>query len=97
VENVEEALRNTATKLPTKNVDTPMSISFTPELDVAEELCERDVTFFQELIGVLRCATEIGRVDILLEVSLLSQYQANPREGHFDKLLHVFGFLKMHP
>ena len=53
-----------------------------------------DVTFFQELIGVLRWATEIGRVDILLEVSLLSQYQANPREGHLEQLLHTFGFLR---
>ena len=71
-----------------------MSITYVPELDVTEELSERDVTFFQELIGVLRWATEIGRVDILLEVSLLSQYQASPREGHLEQLLHIFGFLK---
>ena len=57
-----------------------MNITFSPELDVTEELNEDDTTYFQELIGVLRWATEIGRVDILLEVSLLSQYQANPRE-----------------
>ncbi|KAI2511710.1 Reverse transcriptase (RNA-dependent DNA polymerase) [Fragilaria crotonensis] len=51
----------------------------------------------QEAIkGILRWATEIGRVDILLEVSLLSQYQANPREGHLEQLLHVFGYLNRH-
>ena len=65
-------------------------------LDVTEELSEQDTTFFQELIGVLRWATEIGRVDILLEVSLLSQYQANPREGHLEQLLHIFGYLHRH-
>ena len=65
------------------NVDTPMNITYTPEMDVTEELDDNDVTYFQELIGVLRWATEIGRVDILLEVSLLSQYKASPREGHF--------------
>jgi hypothetical protein len=46
---------------------------------------------------VLRWVTEIGQVDILLEVSLLSQYQANPREGHLEQLLHVLGVLKKHP
>jgi hypothetical protein len=71
-----------------------MSITFVPELDVTEELNVKDVTFFQELIGVLRWATEIERVDILLEVSLQLQYQANPREGHLEQLLHTFGFLR---
>ena len=97
VKNVEEAIKGTARRLPTRNVETPMSMSYVPELDVTEELCDKDVTFFQELIGVLRWATEIGRVDILLEISLLSQYQANPREGHLEQLLHIFGFLKKHP
>jgi hypothetical protein len=55
------------------------------------------MNYLQELIGVLRWATEIGRVDILLEVSLLSQYQASPREGHLEQLLHIFAFLKKHP
>jgi hypothetical protein len=39
-------------------------------MDITEELNEDDTTYFQELIGVLRWATEIGRVDILLAVSL---------------------------
>ena len=55
------------------------------------------MTFFQELIGVLRWATEIGRVGILVEVSLLSQYQANPREGQLEQLLHIFAYLRKHP
>jgi hypothetical protein len=74
-----------------------MNNNYTPELDVTEELNEEDVTFYQELIGVLRWATEIGRVDILLEVALLSQYSASPREGHLEQLLHIFAFLRRHP
>ena len=27
----------------------------------------------------------------------MSQYQANPREGHLEQLLHIFAFLKRHP
>jgi hypothetical protein len=97
VKNVEEAIKGTARRLPTRHIETPMLTTYTPELDITEELNEKDVTFFQELIGVLRWATEIGQVDILLEVSLLSQYQANPRKGHLEQLLHIFAFLKHHP
>jgi hypothetical protein len=97
VKNVEEAIKNTRRRLPTANINTPMNNTYTPELDVTEELSSDDVTFFQELIGVLRWATEIGRVDILLEVSLLSQYQASPREGHLEQLLHIFAYLRKHP
>ncbi len=33
----------------------------------------------------------------MLEVSLMSRYQTNPRESHLEQLLHIFGFLKRHP
>jgi hypothetical protein len=97
VQNVEEVIKQNGRRLPTSHIDTPMNITYAPELDITEELNEDDTTYFQELIGVLRWATEIGRVDILLEVSLLSQYLANPREGHLEQALHIFAFLKKHP
>ena len=73
-----------------------MSTSYKPELDGLPELNEGDQTYYQELIGILQWATELGRVDILLEISLLSQYQACPREGHMEQLLRIFAFLKYH-
>jgi hypothetical protein len=97
VKNVEEALKKSGRKLPTSHTSMPMNITYSPEMDVMEELNEDDMTYFQELIGVLQWATEIGRVDTLLEVSLLSQYQANPREGHLEQDLYFFAFLKAHP
>ena len=60
------------------------------------ELKEDGLRWYQELIGQLRWAIEIGRVDILLEVSLLSQHLALPREGHLEQALHVMGYLKVH-
>eukprot|EP00980_Cylindrotheca_fusiformis_P022162 scaffold9066_cov80-Cylindrotheca_fusiformis.AAC.1 len=77
--------------------DTPMMGSFVPELDGSPELDSEGTQFFQELIGILRWATELGRVDVLHEVSILSQYQAGPREGHLEQALRIFGFLKKHP
>jgi hypothetical protein len=97
VKNVEEAIKNKGRRLPTANIDTPMNNNYTPELDATTELEGDDIVFYQELIGVLRWATEIGRVDILLEVALLSQYSASPREGHLEQLLHIFAFLRKHP
>ena len=37
---------------------------------------------------------ELGRVDICLEVSLMSSHLALPREGHLDKIFHIFAYLK---
>ena len=37
---------------------------------------------------------EIGRVDICLEVSMMSSHLALSREGHLQELLHIFAYLK---
>ena len=74
-----------------------MTSSFIPELDQSAELDKEDLTFYQELIGILRWETELGRTNILNEVSILTQYQAAPRGGHLNKLLHNFVYLKQQP
>jgi hypothetical protein len=38
---------------------------------------------------------EIGRVDIITEVSKMASQMASPREGHLNTLLHMFGFLRI--
>ena len=68
-------------KLPSKE-PTSMVSSFVPELDGKPELGPDDHRLFQEMIGMLRLSTELGQVDVLHELSLLSQYQAYPRRGH---------------
>ena len=49
------------------------------------------------MIGVLQWAVELGRVDILLEVSLLLSHLALPRAGHLQQVYHIFGYLKESP
>ena len=63
-------------------------------MDVTAELKADGIQYFQELIGVLRWACEIGRVDILLETSLLSTHLSSPRIGHLEQVFHIFGYLK---
>jgi hypothetical protein len=97
VKTVKETLKDSPKwKLP-KNAPTPMTSAYVPELDGSSELGQEDHTYFQELIGTLRWTTEIGRVDVLLEVLLLSQYQAAPREGHMEQALRIFAFLDTFP
>ena len=40
---------------------------------------------------------EIGIVDILTEISMLSRYKASPREGRLEQIYHIFAFLKKKP
>jgi len=54
------------------------------------------IQVYQNLIGVARWICELGRIDILHEVSLLSQYMAQPRKGHLTQLLNIFFYLKHH-
>jgi len=79
-----------------KKVTTPFSTEYRPELDVTPELPARQASYFQGLIGVLRWIIELGRVDIMTPVSLLSRYLALPREGHLEAALHIFAYLKSH-
>ena len=37
---------------------------------------------------------ELGRVDVCLEVSMMSSHLALPREGHLEQVLHIFAYLK---
>ena len=96
VKNVEDALAKKGLRLPSKCY-TPLPVDYKPELDVSAELKSDGVQYYQELIGVLRWAVEIGRVDILLEASLMSAHLALPRVGHLEALYRMFGYLKQHP
>ena len=52
----------------------------------------------KQIIGILRWAVvELGWIDIETEVALLSQYQANPRDGHLEALYLIVHFLWKNP
>jgi hypothetical protein len=77
-------------------VKNPFPPNYKPELDVTDKLDPKLASrYMQLIIGILHWAVKIGRIDIYLEVSLLSQYQANrPRLGHLEAIYHVFTYLK---
>ena len=51
----------------------------------------------KELIGVLRWAIELVRVEILLEVSLMSSYSDCPRIGKLEQLFRICTYTKGKP
>jgi hypothetical protein len=77
-----------------KKVTTPLATDYRPELDATPELDERRASYFASLMGVLRWIIELGRIDIIVEVGLLSRFQSAPRQGHLEQLFHVFAYLK---
>jgi hypothetical protein len=76
-----------------KKAKTPLPSGYKPELDITEELDDNMISRYRQLIGILRWAVELGRLDIYHEVSILSQFQASPREGHLEGAYHMFDYL----
>ena len=71
-------------------------LNYQLELDDSSLLEPELISRYQQLIGILRWSCELGRLDILLEVSLLSAFSAAPREGHLDTVYHMFAYLRKH-
>jgi hypothetical protein len=88
VRNTEEKLAKEGQWLPSK-CPTPMSSDYHPSDNTTQELTADGVKLYQEYIGVLRSAVEIGRLDILLEVALLSSHLALPRRGHLEQIPYI--------
>jgi hypothetical protein len=59
VDNIEDDLARSGKGLPAKCV-TPFSCNYAPWLETSPELKADDVQMYQELIGQLRWAVEIG-------------------------------------
>ena len=95
IANVEDWMKKRGQKLKTR-VSAPFPSNYKPELDVTDLLNEEDASYFQQQIGVLRWMIELGRVDIITEVSMLAAFSAAPRQGHMAAILHLYAWLQLH-
>ena len=93
IAEVERELQKVDKRLPTK-VTTPLGSGYRPELDATDELDATRQNYYQGLIGVLRWICELGRLDILVAVSLMSRYLAQGRVGQLEQVFHIFAYLK---
>jgi len=76
---------------------TPLPPECHPEMDESPLLDDQDTRRYQMLIGMAQWAVTIGRVDIAFAVNSLSRFSANPRQGHFELIQYLFGYLKQYP
>ena len=79
--------------MPTKT-STPLSCGYHPELDVSPLLDDDETNYYQNMIGILHWAVELGRINIHVDVAMMSHYLVQPRMGHMNELFHIFAYLK---
>ncbi len=60
-------------------MSTPMSQGYRPEIDTTPELDAKHANYYQGLIGVLRWICELGCIDILVDLAMLSRSPVSPR------------------
>jgi len=78
-----------------KKAANPFPGDYEPELDTTPILNPELSSWYASLIEMLRWMVEIGRVDIITEVSKMASQMALPREGHLDALMHIFRSLRI--
>ena len=80
-----------------KKYSNPMETGDHPELDNSKVLNDDGHRKFQMLMGILVWVVTIGRIDVAHSASSLSCFTMCPQEGHQERALQVFGYLKKRP
>jgi len=93
--NVEPTLKEEGLALATgRSTGQPFPEKYLPEIDITPELGDNLANRFQQYIGILRWAVELGCFDINVEVSKLSSFCINPRQGNLEATYSIFAYLK---
>jgi hypothetical protein len=94
VQNVKDYLKKNGDLNLPKRAVTPLPANYRPEMDTTPELDAEKASYYMSQIGILRWCVELGRVDIITEVSMLASHLAMPREGHLEAVFHMFAYLE---
>ena len=79
-------------KMP-KKAENPFKMGYDPELDTSPELDSNAVPWYLTITGILRWMIELGRIDIINAVLLLTYHVALLREGHLEAAVHVMAHI----
>jgi hypothetical protein len=94
VKNIEVFLKSKERKLYPSN--QPIHSEYSLELDITPYLDDEMTNFYQSQMSILHWMVELGRLDIYIQVALLSAYLAQPRQGHLEAVFYIYGYLKSH-
>jgi Reverse transcriptase (RNA-dependent DNA polymerase) len=75
----------------------PMEHSYHSEEDTTNLLNPKQASLFRGLIGSANWVVTLGRFDIAYAVNNLARFNMNPRQGHFEAAVRIFGYLKAYP
>ena len=78
-----------------KRANRPMQIIYGPDLDVSQILNPKESQEYHQFFGIAGWIVELGWVDILCEVLLLSIHLAMPRKGYIKALMESFVYFDM--
>ena len=70
-----------------KQAKIPMQMRCIPELNVSQLLNSKGAQEYQQFVGIARWIIELERIEIIYEVSLLSNHLDMPRKGHMEALM----------
>jgi hypothetical protein len=77
-----------------KSYETPMATNDHPELDDSGLLNHDDHSKYRMLIGCGQWAIILGHLDVMYAVQTMARFSHAPKQGHIDRMLRVFGYLK---
>jgi hypothetical protein len=96
VQNVQEYLKDNGDSKLNKKASAPFEAIYRADIDEIPVLGPEMANYFQSQIGILRWCVELGRIDIITEVSMLSTFLCMSREGHLGVVYHLFAYLSLH-
>jgi hypothetical protein len=96
VQNVQEYLKKNGDRKLKKKASAPFEATYRVEIDKRPVLGPEMANYVQSQIGILRWCVELGRIDIITEVSMISTFLYMPREGHLGAVYHLFANLSLH-
>jgi hypothetical protein len=95
VTEVKPVLAEAVQRLKTK-FTTTMSDKYRDEFDSNPKLDSKRITYYQGLIGELRWLVELGWINIMVAVAMLSSHLRALRQEHLEKCFHIFDYLDSH-
>ncbi len=74
----------------------PYPIYYYPELDESPLLDADEANYYMGQMSMLRWMVELGRLNIYINVALLSSFLTQPHRGHMDAAYSIYVYLKDH-
>jgi hypothetical protein len=96
VQNVQEYLKNNGDRKLKKKASAPFEVTYMADIDESPMFGPEMANYFQSQIGILRWCVELGRIDIITDVSIISIFLCIPCKVHLDAVYHLFTYLSLH-